>query len=99
MALCLRFLPIIPRRMDQYLSANTAVLETPPLVVARPRSLMRELMLLAAPVFAEQVLHMLVGLNDTYLANHVVRLNGSMSAEQIAAARDQMAAAAAAVGT
>src|SRR5882672_7208051 len=66
---------------------------------ARRESLLRELLLLAGPVFAEQVLHMLVGLNDTYLANHVVRLNGSMSAAVIDAARTRMAAAAAAVGT
>src|SRR6478736_6316187 len=45
-------------------------------------------MFLATPVFAEQVLHMLVGLNDTYLANHV---------EPGASPRN--AAAAAAVGT
>ncbi len=59
----------------------------------------RELLMLAGPVFAEQVLHMLVGLNDTYLANHVVRLNPSMSAAAVDAARSQMTAAAAAVGT
>ncbi|HJT35832.1 MAG TPA: hypothetical protein VJ783_27635, partial [Pirellulales bacterium] len=50
-------------------------------------SLLRELWRLALPVLAEQVLHMLVGLNDTYLANHV---------EHGASARN--AAAAAAVG-
>jgi putative MATE family efflux protein len=51
-------------------------------------SLLRELFLLAMPVLAEQVLHMFVGLNDTYLANHV---------EHGASAKN--AAAAAAVGT
>lgn len=34
-------------------------------------SLLRRLILLSAPVLAEQVLHWLVGANDTYLANHV----------------------------
>jgi putative MATE family efflux protein len=34
-------------------------------------ALMRQLLLLAAPVWVEQILHMLVGLNDTYLANHL----------------------------
>jgi putative MATE family efflux protein len=34
-------------------------------------SLMRELLALALPVWGEQALHMLVGLNDTYLANHL----------------------------
>jgi putative MATE family efflux protein len=33
--------------------------------------LLRELLALAIPVWIEQVLHMLVGLNDTYLANHL----------------------------
>ncbi len=35
------------------------------------RQLLRELMALAIPVWAEQALHMAVGLNDTYLANHL----------------------------
>jgi putative MATE family efflux protein len=34
-------------------------------------ALMRQLFALAGPVWIEQVLHMLVGLNDTYLANHL----------------------------
>jgi putative MATE family efflux protein len=34
-------------------------------------SLLRQLVLLAGPVWIEQILHMLVGLNDTYLANHL----------------------------
>jgi putative MATE family efflux protein len=33
--------------------------------------LWRELLVLAVPVWIEQSLHMLVGLNDTYLANHL----------------------------
>src|SRR5471032_3244423 len=33
--------------------------------------LLRDLLALALPVWAEQILHMLVGLNDTYLANHL----------------------------
>ena len=43
------------------------------LLVAPPtnRQLLRELLALALPVWAEQILHMLVGLNDTYLANHL----------------------------
>jgi putative MATE family efflux protein len=35
------------------------------------RGLFSELMLLAVPVWAEQALHMAVGINDTYLANHL----------------------------
>ena len=37
------------------------------------RRLWRELLALAVPVWVEQSLHMLVGLNDTYLANHLPR--------------------------
>src|SRR4051812_35653197 len=33
------------------------------------RDLLRQLLLLALPVFAENMLHMVVGINDTYLAN------------------------------
>jgi len=35
------------------------------------RLLLRELLALALPVMAENLLHMLVGVNDTYLANHL----------------------------
>jgi putative MATE family efflux protein len=35
------------------------------------RQILAELMALALPVWAEQALHMLVGINDTYLANHL----------------------------
>ncbi len=37
------------------------------------RRLWRDLLALAVPVWVEQSLHMLVGLNDTYLANHLPR--------------------------
>ena len=37
------------------------------------RQLWRDLLRLAVPVWIEQSLHMLVGLNDTYLANHLPR--------------------------
>ena len=46
--------------------------ELPPL--PRPpedRPLLRELLVLAFPVLAEHALHILVGLTDTYLANHL----------------------------
>src|ERR1700691_4705078 len=33
--------------------------------------LVKQLFALAGPVWIEQILHMLVGLNDTYLANHL----------------------------
>ena len=62
-------------------------------------SLLRELLLLAWPVLAEQVLHMFVGINDTYLANHLVRDTSKLSGTALTDARSQMAAAAAAVGT
>jgi putative MATE family efflux protein len=61
--------------------------------------LLRQLIYLALPVFAEQVLHMLVALNDTFVANHLVKLAPDMTAAQIDAGRVQIAAATAAVGT
>jgi putative MATE family efflux protein len=46
-----------------------------PIDLTSPResngALMRQVFALAGPVWVEQVLHMLVGLNDTYLANHL----------------------------
>src|SRR5439155_21750517 len=91
--------------MDRATSVQSIVVEpeTLPLEYATPkpaqRSLLRQLVLLAAPVLAEQILHMFVGLNDTWLANHVVRLPAGASGEAIAAAHSEMSAAAAAVGT
>ncbi len=58
--------------------------------------LLRELLWLSAPVLAENVLHMMVGLNDTYLANHVGTLAGGGAVDSALAA--QRAAAASAVG-
>ncbi len=50
----------------------TAPTDNPPLATSSDnRALLRELLVLALPVLAEQVLHMLVGINDTYLANHL----------------------------
>jgi putative MATE family efflux protein len=46
---------------------------TPPTAYSSNRQLLRELMLLATPVWIEQALHMAVGLNDTWLANHLPR--------------------------
>src|SRR2546430_8800154 len=63
------------------------------------RSLLRELLVLSMPVLAEQVLHMLVGINDTYLANHLVRDTSKLAQQARLEAMQQMAAAAAAVGT
>jgi putative MATE family efflux protein len=58
------------------------------------RQLLRQLLWLSVPVLAENMLHMLVGVNDTYLANHV-NLAGGGSVAQLDA---QRAAAASAVG-
>ena len=54
-------------------------------VVATPSNsvLLRQLIYLALPVFAEQVLHMMVALNDTFVANHLVKLTPDMTAAQI----------------
>jgi putative MATE family efflux protein len=45
--------------------------ETLPLEDQSNASLLRELLVLSLPVFAEHALHILVGWNDTYLANHI----------------------------
>ncbi|HMB96525.1 MAG TPA: MATE family efflux transporter, partial [Tepidisphaeraceae bacterium] len=65
-----------------------------PLAEESTAALMRQLLVLAMPVFAEHALHILVGWNDTYLANHIHRY-------QIASdwARGDETAAGAAVGT
>ena len=56
--------------------------------------LLRQLLWLSIPVLAENMLHMVVGLNDTYLANHVNGIVAGSSADLDA----QRAAAASAVG-
>jgi putative MATE family efflux protein len=62
--------------------------------VESSRSLLRQLLWLSLPVLAENMLHMMVGLNDTYLANHV-NLVGPGAAGDLNTNR---AAAASAVG-
>jgi putative MATE family efflux protein len=53
---------------------TATVLETAlPLASDSSRALLRQLLLLSLPVFAEHALHILVGWNDTYLANHIHR--------------------------
>lgn len=51
----------------------TALASAAPIPSESDRLLLRELLVLAIPVLVEQLLHMLVGLNDTYLANHLPR--------------------------
>jgi putative MATE family efflux protein len=55
---------------DATATASPAALELAP-----PRetnwAILRQVFVLSGPVWVEQVLHMLVGLNDTYLANHL----------------------------
>src|SRR3954465_4184052 len=48
---------------------QAVVLESQPR--AHERTLLRQLLALSLPVLAEHVLHIMVGLNDTYLANHL----------------------------
>lgn len=62
-------------------------------------ALLGKLLILAAPVLVEQVLHSFAGLADTWIANHVTPLTPTMTATEVAAARQQMTAAGAAVGT
>jgi putative MATE family efflux protein len=60
--------------------------------------LTRQLLLLSAPVLAEHVLHIGVGLTDTYLANHLVSVAG-LEGDALAHAHAANAAATAAVGS
>jgi len=62
------------------------------------RSLLRQLLLLALPVFAEHTLHILVGVTDTYLANHLLGTQG-VTGTALKLAHDTNAAAGAAVGS
>ena len=61
-------------------------------------ALMRLLVTLSLPVFAEHLLHVFVGWTDTYLANHLVSTKG-LTGQALADARGINAAATAAVGT
>ena len=61
------------------------------------RALMKGLILLSWPIIVEQILHTLVGLNDTYLANHVIRNADLLPEPQRLIAQQTMADAAAAV--
>jgi putative MATE family efflux protein len=78
------------------MTSTATVIASPPSARAPEtnRQLLRQLMWLSVPVLAENMLHMLVGVNDTYLANHV-NLSGNAS---LAALGAQRAAAASAVG-
>jgi putative MATE family efflux protein len=67
-------------------------------VLPRSRSLFVSLILLSIPVFAEHALHVVVGITDTYLANHLVPTTG-VSGAALDAAHATNAAAGAAVGS
>jgi len=58
-----------------HMDKSTRVIAVPdellPLAEDSTGALMRQLLALATPVFAEHILHILVGWNDTYLANHI----------------------------
>jgi len=60
---------------------------------------MRKLILLAAPVLVEQLLHGFAGLADTYIANNMLTIPAGATAAQIEQAHQHMTAAGAAVGT
>ncbi|HEY1628337.1 MAG TPA: MATE family efflux transporter [Tepidisphaeraceae bacterium] len=78
-----RTAPIIPIREESL-----------PLADQSNASLLRELLVLSLPVFAEHALHILVGMNDTYLANHIHLYHAATDAT-----RADETAAGAAVGT
>ena len=50
---------------------TTATLPNPSLPIEPSQGLTRELLTLALPVLFQNVINMFVGLNDTYLANHL----------------------------
>lgn len=66
--------------------------------VGRSPSLLKPLLALALPVLVEHVLHIGVGLTDTYLANHLVSESG-LSGLPLQQARAANAASAAAIGS
>ncbi|HVT88374.1 MAG TPA: MATE family efflux transporter [Tepidisphaeraceae bacterium] len=77
--------------------------QTAPIIPLKPEplplhetngQLLRQVFMLSLPVFAEHALHILVGWNDTYLANHIHRYDAVSTAVQA-----QEVAAGAAVGT
>jgi putative MATE family efflux protein len=82
-------------------AGEATIREVPPssAPVESTGQLLRALLVLAAPVLAEQVLHMVVGLTDTYLANHVIRITPDMAPAQAASAGREGVFAGAAVGT
>lgn len=65
---------------------------------SRPKPLLVPLLMLALPVLVEHVLHIGVGLTDTYLANHLVAEDG-LSGASLASARAINASSAAAIGS
>src|SRR5678815_2896071 len=79
--------------MSQTATAAPSV-QSLPLAEDSNRALVRLLLSLAMPVFAEHALHILVGWNDTYLANHVHRYHVATDLT-----RADETAAGAAVGT
>jgi putative MATE family efflux protein len=69
-----------------------------PLAAGREPSLLKQLLILALPVLSEHVLHIGVGLTDTWLANNLVWESG-LGGEALASARATNASATAAVGS
>ena len=66
----LNFVPIICSTRDRYRACHFHQ-DAPFAEEETSSAAMRQLLLLSAPVFAEHALHILVGWNDTYLANHI----------------------------
>src|SRR3954462_15819205 len=74
--------PTIPAPMSQAV-ANSPDITPEPAVLPFPpaeKSLLKELLFLALPVLAEHALHIVVGLNDTYLANHLPQYKAESAA-------------------
>ena len=84
-------------------TGSAAAITAPVVVPSAPdsaawRPLLWQLTLLSLPLIAENLLHIGVGLTDTYLANNVIPLGG-LAGDALAQARSFNANAAAAVGS
>src|SRR3954462_1617963 len=74
--------PTIPAPMSQAVANSPPITPEPAGLPFPPaeKSLLKELLFLALPVLAEHALHIVVGLNDTYLANHLPQYKAESAA-------------------
>jgi len=80
-----------------FLDSRADAANLSPLTVESNGALLKQVVMMSWPIVVEQVLHTFVGLNDTYLANHVIRNASELPPDQRAVAQQTMADAAASV--